>query len=154
MTLPDQIVYLWLFAGAGFLALEAFGASGLGFFFAGIAALCVSLAIRLGLAPMDDYFMQAVWFLGLTTFWAVLLWKPMKKIWSQQKRGGYSNIVGETAVVGEGGIAKGAEGKVSWSGTIMTAELGPQAGAEHIAAGSRVKIVAVKGAKLIIEPER
>lgn len=148
----DNITYLWLIAGGVFLALEAFGIPGIGFFFAGMAALCVAIVVESAAVAPGDYFMQLVWFLGLTAAWAALLWKPMKQFWTRQKQGpAVGDVVGETVTVAEGGLKKGQEGRVHWSGTTMLAELAPAAAVTEIAAGGKARVVSVKGSKLIVD---
>lgn len=137
---------LWLIAGIVFLALEAFGATGVGFFFAGLGALITGLLVEAGVAA-DDSLLQFAIFFAFTTVSAVLLWKPIKRFRVGSGKQEYSNIVGETAIVAEGGI--GAQGgSAQWSGTLMKAELAPGEG--PIAAGVAVEIIGTRGATLIV----
>lgn len=135
----------WLIAGAGFLALEAFGASGIGFFFAGIAALLTGLAIELTLISADAIILQCAVFLILTSLSAALLWKQLKA-WrtSPDKAGHFSNIIGDDAIV-IGTITKSQEGRVRWSGTDMRAIIAPSATIDTLSEGTRVTITAIEG---------
>jgi membrane protein implicated in regulation of membrane protease activity len=143
------VPYLWFIAGAVFLTLEALGITGIGFLFAGLAALVTGILVEYGVASPDGYG-QWAWFFGLTAAWAAILWKPMQRFMKTPKEGGYSNMVGDDATVIEGGLAPGSKGKVRWSGTIMDAELAP--GMAALPAGASVIIREVKGNTLIVAP--
>ena len=56
---------LWLAAGAIFIAIEIVGVPGIGFLFAGIAALIVGGGVEFGLFAADDYVPQFVIFFGI-----------------------------------------------------------------------------------------
>jgi membrane protein implicated in regulation of membrane protease activity len=147
--------FIWLIVGVAFVALEAFGISGIGFLFAGLAALCVGVIVELGVIGTDNQVLQGALFCGLTAAWAAVLWKPMRKFRMSfgKHSGGYSNMVGEIAIVSNAGLKAGAVGDVVWSGTIMKAELSKAAGEVEVAAGSAVVIKDVRGTTLIVEPK-
>jgi membrane protein implicated in regulation of membrane protease activity len=150
MTLAPSI--LWLLAGAALLALEAFGLPGIGFFFIGLGAIVTGVAIEIGIAAADDYISQfAVFFISSGLF-AMLLWRKLKA-WHTSPRTAerYSNMVGDKAVVGKGGLAPGKEGQVKWSGTTMRAVLA--ADSPPVAEGAGVIITAVKGNIVTVKPE-
>lgn len=140
---------LWLIAGAAFVALEAFGASGVGFLFGGLAALSVALLIKAGLVGEAATLPQFIWFFGLTTAWAALLWKPVRRLTGGRTKA-YSNLIGEEATVGEGGLRKGVEGQVVWSGTLMRAEMAAEEPVESLEAGAKVVISRVEGNKFFV----
>lgn len=141
---------LWLLAGAVLVALEAFGAPGVGLLFAGLAAFAVALLIKAGMVDSAGYALQCVWFFGLTAAWAALLWKPMRRWRAGSGRAEYHNIVGDSAVVAAGGLARGAVGQVEWSGTLMRAQIAVQEAAEFIEAGANVRITGVEGNTLFV----
>lgn len=144
---------LWLLAGAGMLALEAFGLPGIGFLFAGLGAILVGVAIEAGLVGAGNYIAQFAVFLVFTSIFAALLWKKLKA-WRMNPRGEtYQNMIGENAVIALSGLQKGATGQVRWSGTLMQAELDPSESALGLAEGSIVKIVAVKGNVLYVKQQ-
>ncbi len=147
--------FIWLIVGVVCVALEALGVSGVGFFFAGLAALCVGVLVELGLIGVDGTVMQLAAFFGLTAIWTFLLWAPLRKFRMNlgKKEHGYSNMIGDTAIVSGAGLKPGITGDVIWSGTVMKAELAPSAGEIEVAAGSQVVIVSVRGATLIVEPK-
>ena len=147
-----NIVYVWLLAGVIFVAAEALGISGIGLLFAGLGAVSTGAAIHLGFAAEDNNVVQFLIFFIATALWALILWKPLKHF-RQRQRGHYSNIVGETAYAGSQGLSKKSGGEVTWSGTIMKAQLIPDSPLDHLEAASQVVIVAVKGATLIVKPK-
>lgn len=152
MTLTASII--WLLIGMMCLALEAFGVSGVGFFFAGLAALGVGLVVETGLAGSDAYLAQFAWFFGFTALFAALLWKPLRRWHSRRGMAGVSadgGLIGARALVAGSGLEPGREGQVSWSGTLMTAELAAGI-TQAVPAGETVLIVEVNGAKLIVRP--
>lgn len=149
-----SVSYYWLVLGVICIAVEALGLSGVGFFFAGLASICVAVLAEAGLVGQSSYLAQFAWFFALTAVWAAILWKPIRRYYTLKKHsGGFSNIVGDTAIVTGDGLVKGKEGTVIWSGTIMKAEITPGAHIEHAGTGGQVIIVDVKGAKLIVEPK-
>ncbi len=147
--------FLWLIAGVVSIALEAFGISGIGFFFAGLAALCVGVFVELAVIGPEQIVLQLAVFGLFTAGWAFLLWKPMRKFRLSfgGRSSGYSNIVGETAIVTGAGLTPRTPGNVVWSGTVMKAELSDKAGDIEVTVGSQVMIVAVRGATLVVDPK-
>lgn len=149
---PLSVSLLWLAVGALFVALEAFGISGIGFLFAGLAALVTGTVIEAGWVGEAEYLAQFAWFFGFTVLWGIVLWKPLRAFQKGRKNGGYSNMIGDTVIVGDAGVQKSEPGNVRWSGTIMQAQLAPDCAAGALTVGSKARIVDVKGATLIIEP--
>ncbi len=149
MTLANA-PYLWLALGALLLALEAFGVSGIGFLFAGLAAIITAIFAHLGWA--ETVWTQTAWFFAVTVAWAVLLWVPMQRMKVQKHAGveGFANMVGDEVTVLKGGLHPNKSGKVRWSGTTMKAKLADGATAQ--AEGETVLIQAVKGTVLIVAP--
>lgn len=142
---------LWLIAGALMLALEALGIPGIGFLFAGLAAILVGTAVQSGIIGMEAYIAQiALWF-TLTALFAALLWKKLKKWHISSKSSDYQNMIGDNATIALSGLQKGAVGQVRWSGTLMSAELDPAESAHGLSEGTRVIITAVKGNVLVVK---
>lgn len=146
-------LYIWLIAGVTFLVIEAIGINGFGAFFAGLGALFVGLVINLGLLAEDAILPQLVVFALSTAIWAVSLWKPLKK-WHNGKKPIYNNMIGETAIVAEGGISKQNGGSVKWSGTIMKAQIADDEEEENIAEGAKVFIKEIKGNTLTVSTKK
>ena len=143
---PETLPYLWLAAGAFFLLIEAFGLPGVGFLFAGLAALSTGILLKLGIA--FEGLNSFAWFFGLTAFWALILWNKI-----QSRPGvGYNNIVGDSALISGAPTVPGAAFTVIWSGTQMDAELDPAAPQVPLAVGSTVKISALRGKTLLVTP--
>lgn len=138
----------WLLAGAVLLALEAFGLPGLGFLFAGLAAILVGLTVESGFVAADAVVAQWAIFFLATGLFAVLLWKKLKQWRMNPAIQPYSNIVGTEAHVTQP-IAAGGEGEVRWSGTLMRARA---ADGQPIASGTTVLVQAVEGNVLHVAP--
>lgn len=148
MTFAPSI--LWLLAGAALMALEAFG-PGLGFLFIGLGAIATGVAIEVGTVASADYVSQIAVFFISSGLFAMLLWRKLKS-WhtSPETAERYSNMVGDQAIAGGGGLSPGKEGQVGWSGTTMRAVL--VADAPSVAEGAVVTIVAVKGNVVTVKP--
>lgn len=142
---------IWLVAGVALVILETIGASGIGFIFAGLGAIVVGALMQMGTIGAEDTVLQFTVFFIATAFWAAVLWKILKR--SHLAKESYSNMIGDTAFVGSQGISKGKPGEVTWSGTIMRAELAKDSAAASLPAGSQVTIIAVKGATLTVVPK-
>lgn len=155
-TLLSHPAEFWLGLGAFLIVFEAITMPGLGAFLAGIGALCTGLLVKAGIAGEGAWGAQVAWFFGLTTFWAAVLWKPLLKfrMKSRNKDGiKLNNMVGETAIVGERGLARGGIGQVTWSGTLMNAKLEALAPVESLPAGALVVIKSVSGTTLTVIPK-
>ncbi|MDX2096114.1 MAG: NfeD family protein [Alphaproteobacteria bacterium] len=137
---------LWLLAGAVFIGIDIFGMPGIGFLFAGIAALMVGSAIEFAVLGDDQLIAQFALFFLITSISAALLWTRLKNA----HRPSYSNILGSEAVVAAPGLSGGAEGQVKWSGTLMRARLAEGAEADRLPEGTVVVIRQVEGNLLFV----
>ncbi len=144
--MSDSVI--WLIIGAALVALEVFAVPGIGFLFAGLAAVTTGIVVQMELA--GTLIVQLGWFFGFTIAWAAVLWKPMKKFRKSGKAHNYSNIVGHTATVINNPLKNGAEGEVKWSGSVMGARL---VEGSEVAVGAQVRIVEVSGNTLMVKPE-
>jgi membrane protein implicated in regulation of membrane protease activity len=140
---------LWLLAGALFIGIEIFGIPGLGFLFAGIAALMVGGAIEFGVLAADGYLQQFLLFFALTSISAALLWKKLKR----NTEVNYNNMVGSEATVAQPGLSGGKEGQVKWSGTLMRAKIDPACGRDVLASETAVIIKSVEGNLVYVAPK-
>ena len=148
-----SVTEIWLLVGVLLLFAEALGASGVGLFFAAFGCLTVGFLMIAGIVAEDAaWLQQSVAFVLSTALWTAILWKPLRNFYSSKNKVGYKNMVGDTAYVGAGGLSKGREGEATWSGTIMKAQLSPEAAAEKLDAGAAVEIVGVQGATLMVKP--
>ncbi len=144
---------LWLIAGVILIVTEAVTVPGIGLFLAGLGALCTGLLVKAGMVEESAIFAQFSWCFGLTTVWAIVLWRPLQKMRSgKQKKGSAAlpNPVGETAIAGKGGLKRGGTGQAMWSGTWMNASLDTSSQQESVPEGARVKIMSVVGTTLYV----
>lgn len=148
-----SVMSIWLVIAVLCMAAEALGITGVGLLFAGFGAFTVGGLISLGVLSAGASLAQAVVFLAASAAWAVILWKPIQTFRLNRRSHGYSNIVGDTAYVGSAGLRRAGGGEVTWSGTIMKAELDPSVALEKLEAGSEVTITGVKGATLVVKPK-
>jgi membrane protein implicated in regulation of membrane protease activity len=155
-TLLSHPAEIWLGLGAFLIVFEAITMPGLGLFLGGIGALCTGLLVKAGIASEAALGAQVAWFFGLTTLWTAALWKPLLKFRMKSRRKGgieLNNMVGGTATVGEHGLERGRTGQVTWSGTLMNAELEASAAVESLPAGALVVIKSVSGTTLTVIPK-
>ena len=142
---------IWVVFGVFCFALEAFGLTGVGLFFAGLGGLCIAIMVKIGLVGATSWVAQFAWFFALTAAWAAILWKPIKKYRMRRKKSDYNNIVGERGVVVEAPLTKGKDGKVKWSGAVMIAEIASDSTAQQIGVDEAVIIKNIKGNRLFVD---
>jgi len=131
---------LWLIAGASLIAIEIFLVPGSGVLFAGLGAITVGGAMVAGwVHGTENQFILC--FLS-TAVWAAILWKPLKKMMNSDGSG-YSDFIGQTAIVHGEPLEKGKRGELKWSGTIMSCEISPEESAEEILPDTEVTIIEV-----------
>lgn len=155
-TLLGNPVYIWLAFGAALIAFEALTTPGLGIFLGGLGAICTAVLVQTGVIAIDALALQWACFFGLTIVWAIILWRPLMKFRISGKQGkspGFSNMVGDTVIVGERGLKRGETGQVTWSGTVMNAELDETAPVNALSAGAKVEIKSVSGNILKVTPK-
>lgn len=140
----------WYIASMALLLLEALAMPGVGLFFAAISALCLGALTQSGVIAADDSLTQGTVFFFLTALWAVVLWKPLKRMRLSKSPQSHHDMIGRSAYVTGGALEKGTKGTAKWSGTIMTARLAKDAGIEAAAEGTELKIVDVQNATLIL----
>jgi membrane protein implicated in regulation of membrane protease activity len=141
----------WMIAGALCMLAEALLIPGVGFLFAGLGAITTGIALMAGLPGMSEPVLQFAWFFAFTTIWAILLWKPLKKL-RLGKTPPYRNIIGDTAIVIGKPLTYGQTGEVRWSGTVMNARIADDAPETlDIQVGSEVKIIDVTGNMLLVK---
>lgn len=143
--------FIWLIVGLVFFLAELFGASGAGLLFLGMGAFAAGGLIGLGLIADDQIIIQWAVFGISSLIFALLLWKPLKKLRSNKQQGGYKNIVGDTAYVSSATLTK-KDGEVTWSGTIMKARLEESCSVDSLPSGTQVTIVDINGVTLMVRP--
>lgn len=144
---------MWMLVGAAFIALEAFGISGIGFFFAGLGALTLGGLMSFNVIYPESIYSQLSWFMGFSIIWTILLWKPLKKIMSSSEKDSFSNIIGTRGTVSGAPLQKGSVGRVRWSGTTMKAQVVSSAKVDTIDAGTDVWIHGIEGNMLLVDVE-
>ncbi len=152
-TLAQNISIYWLAAGALFILLEALAIPGIGFLFAGLAAITTGGLIEFSILPADKYILHTAVFLAASFAWAGILWVPMQHFHKKNKTEGFANMVGDIAIVCNGALVKGKTGEAKWSGTIMQAMLSENSRVEKLEEGQQVRILEVKGNILVVELE-
>ena len=145
-----MISVYWLLAGAALLALEAFGIPGIGFFFAGLAAILVGTLVETDLVGADATILQFGVFFLLTAVMAVLLWNKLKSWRVNPSAPQYSNIAGTEATVTRD-LLGDSIGEVRWSGALMRARLATKTGTA--AAGTTVIVREADGNVLLVAPK-
>ncbi len=153
------IATIWLLAGAALIILEVITAPGLGIFLAGLGAMSTALVINAGIVAEESVVAQFAWAFAFTVIWIAILWKPLKNFraagrnkLSPDDSKEHSDMVGTTAIVSKNGLARGMQGQVVWSGTLMSAVLAEQSGVDSVPEGAQVKIVSVSGTTLTVQP--
>ena len=139
---------IWFIVGAALIAIEIFMVPGTGILFAGLGAITVGGVVIAGWVEVVSG--QFILFFLSTAIWAALLWKPLKKLMNSSNSG-YSDIVGDTAVVHVESLEKGKRGQVKWAGTIMNCEIAPQENTEKILPGTEVTITEVSKGILLVK---
>ncbi len=149
-------VTCWLAAGALLIAVEAFTMPGLGLFLGGIGALFTAICIEAGWILPESTLAQFACCFGITAGVTAALWRPLKKF---RMRGKHkqsielNNMVGQTAIVASGGLRGDMPGQVSWSGTLMNAQLVHGDAASLLPEGTPVIIRSVSGTTVHVVPK-
>lgn len=147
ISLLDGITFWhWLALGFGLLAVELLGTAGY-FLWLGLSALLVG--ILLSLMPIS---WQLQW-LSFATFSLVTTWLWWRRQWKKDEQDDlsrelnqkYKQLIGQTLTIDEDfsvGVNRIHVADTTWSAQSD----------QTLPAGTRVKIVAVKGIILVIEP--
>jgi membrane protein implicated in regulation of membrane protease activity len=131
---------IWFIVGIVLIVIEIFLIPGTGVLFAGIGAITVGGALIIGWTHEIDN--QFILFFLSTGVWAALLWKPLKCLMNSEDSG-YSDFIGEIAVVYGEPLEKNKKGQLKWSGTIMSCEIAPEESSHKISPDTEVIIVGV-----------
>jgi len=139
---------IWFIVGIVLIVIEIFLIPGTGILFAGVGAITVGGVLILDWTHKIDN--QFILFFLSTGFWAGLLWKPLKNLMNSEDSG-YSDFIGEIAVVYGEPLDKHKKGQCKWSGTIMSCEMAPEESSQIIAADTEVIIVGVSKGILLVK---
>lgn len=114
----------WLILGVILIVSELAVIQGMGLLFAGIAGITVGSLIIFNIIDAANNLQIIVYFLAATILWAMILWKPLKKLINKNSANRYNDIVNTEATIDdESGLKKGKTGNVKWSGTRMRAKI-------------------------------
>ena len=149
VTMENSMHLIWVLSGLALISIEVLMVPGIGFLFAGLGAISVGVALMGGL--FISVTAQVTWFFCLTAIWAAVLWWPLKRAY-RRPDSGYSDMVGDIAIVGPDGLQKRELGEVRWSGAIMNCRLNEGCDQEKLNPGTEVKILKVSDGILIVEP--
>lgn len=150
---PDQIALIWLLTGAFCFALEAMAIPGIGFLFAGFAAITVGGLINFDYLDPYSPFPQFAFFFALIFVWAAVLWAPLASYKRRNKSDEYMNVIGDSVVVRSKVLEKGKTGKVFWSGTIMKAKLDEKDVKKALKQDDEVYVKEIKGNMFIVSSQ-
>jgi membrane protein implicated in regulation of membrane protease activity len=139
---------IWFIVGIVLIVIEIFLIPGTGVLFAGIGAITVGGALILDWTHEVDN--QFILFFLSTGIWAGLLWKPLKSLMNSEDSG-YSDFIGETAVIYGQPLEKNKKGQLKWSGTIMSCEIAPEESSQKILVDEEVIIVGVSKGILLVK---
>ena len=146
----DYTALIWLVVSAVFFMLEVSLVPGIGFFFAGLAAITVGGMINFGHIESAAYFEQFAYFFGLIFAWAAVLWYPLKKFHKNSENNDFQNVIGDSAIVESNVLDKKKAGNVKWSGTITKARLYQEDEKDSVNKGDEVFVKEVKGNVLTV----
>lgn len=143
---------IWAIIAAAFLIIEVGIATGIGFFFAAMAALTMAILLVTDLLEPTTFWYHVGWFFLFTSIWAVVLWRPVKK-WFKHDSAGYDDMIGTRATLLDP-IEKHKTGNAKWSGTQMRARVADDAEVDRIAAKTEVFVVETEGSVLLVDVEK
>jgi membrane protein implicated in regulation of membrane protease activity len=149
-----ELNYIWLLIGSVLIFLEVIIAPGIGFLFSGLASITLGALITFGVIDDESSLLvQLAIFFALTILWAIILWRPLKKLIKKNKSS-YDNLVGTQAIIANNNILKGEIGEVIWSGTTMRAKISSNSVAEIINVNSKVVVLGQEDGVLIIDTKK
>ena len=149
MPSPDHIAIAWLLFGAICICVEAFGVPGIGFLFAGLAAITIGGFLSFDILASESFISQIAWFLILSFAWGILLWKPFKRLQTIRHKA-FHSMIGQTATIVKYPLKKHTKGVVKWSGTTLTAQLDDSCKKDTINVGEEVTILAIIGSTVTV----
>lgn len=138
--------------GMVLVLVEVIAIPGIGFLFAGLAAISLGGLITYGFVEAQTIVDQIAYLFALTIIWWVVLWTPIKKFTKNKKGDGFDNLVGTYGTVDEeGGLVAGKLGHVKWSGTRMRARICPGSSVEKIENGEAIWVHEQKDGILLVD---
>lgn len=138
----------WLIIGSLVLITETLFINSIFLLFIAIGAIVTGILMNFGYIGFENYILQFSVLFLITSFAALLLWKPLK---NKKITNNYINLVGSKAVIIEQPLTKEKNGKVKWSGTIMNVRISSDSSVDKYEIGQEVEILAVEGTTLIVK---
>ena len=142
--------FYWLIIGILFIILETSFIQGVGFLFAGLAAITVFLLLEIN-AISSTFTVDIFYFFMLTVAWGAILWWPLKRFNASKSAKKFANIIGSTAIICNETLKKGELGHVIWSRMKMKAHISPDAKRDSLSVNTKVLIVDVKDDVLYVK---
>ena len=145
----DKLLYL--LAGISLvIELGVMGMSGPLLFF---AIACVVTGVLITAGVLTSWQMEVLTLGLVSVLSSLLLWKPLKQLQGSGKvRDTSSDLIGRLVPVSQ--ELTPISGKIRYSGIDWQARLDEQLGLERVEVGEQVRIVAVDGTVLIVEPKQ
>ncbi len=142
----------WFILGLILIVLEVVLGFTIVLLFTSLAAFTMGFIMFAQLAVFTNIYWQWAAFFGLTFFWALLLWKPLKKLKNRNngESTGFQNYFGQTVEVVNNDLVKGKLGAAKWSGTTIRVMLHPEYPEETLKVGGSAKIIDIRDNTFII----
>ena len=129
----------WLIFGIILLLLEVFAFGFIGLLFASLAAMTLGSLVSFNIIDADiNLVQQLTYFFAFTFAWAIILWKPLKKL--RAKKSGHDDYAGTFAIIVEEDIKRGSYGYAKWSGVKMRVKLSEESEKEVVKIDEEVKV--------------
>jgi len=141
---------LWLLIGIILIVLEFSQLPGIGFLFLGLGAIATSIIIDHWPA---ETFTQLTYFGISSLVCFLLLWYPLKRFVYKNNKPMFResfDLIGASVVVVNKDISANEDGQVSWSGTVMNAQL-PSKSKTVAKIGDTLYVLEAKGNVLICD---
>ena len=144
----DNIELIWMVTGVALFFIEALLINTVFFMFVSISIFITGVMIATNIIPRNNFEIQILICLALSTLLIISLYKPIRKYFSRNINK-YNDIVGRFAVITDHEIQNNSSGKAIWSGTIINVEY--KNGSDVIHVGEKVEIIAVQGNRFYIK---
>jgi membrane-bound ClpP family serine protease len=145
----------WFIAGTIMVLIEVFAIPGLGFLFAGLAAITLGGLISFDVLNEVTTVAQLAYFFFFTSIWWAALWIPLRKFTKNKKGKTFENLVGTYGTVDDkNGLEAGKIGHIKWSGARMRAIIKKDSTTQKIEEGSTVWVHSQNDGVLEVDLEK
>jgi membrane protein implicated in regulation of membrane protease activity len=142
----------WYAVGIVLIILEVSGVQGIGLFFAGMAAVTLGAVISFDIIAVSSSLSAIALFFLFTVVWAIVLWKPLKKLSKQSKDKKFVDLVGTEAIVDSAdGLMQNKTGYVKWSGVRMRARIAVESTESTVNSGQTVWVHGQEDGVLLVD---